>query len=66
MDTKYCIIIVKNIIRIVENGYVDSAIEWDLIKTYEFFIFVLFKMGLYDENTDQIMYLQALKVGITF
>ena len=52
----------KNNIKIVEQNNAETHIQWELLKNLDIYTFFLFKLGLYDENNDQILLGQAFKV----
>ena len=63
IDSKFEIVIVKNRIQLLEREDVETLIEWELLRTFEFFTFFLYKLNIYDERTNQIMLLKAFKVS---
>ena len=63
VDTKYEIVMLKNNIKLLENKESDTFIEWELLKSFDFYTYLLFKLDIYDDKNDTIMLLQAIKVS---
>lgn len=63
VDTKYEIVMLKNNIKLLENKESDKFIEWELLKSFDFYTYLLFKLDIYDDKNDTIMLLQAIKVS---
>ena len=53
----------KNNIKLLENKESDKFIEWELLKSFDFYTYLLFKLDIYDDKNDTIMLLQAIKVS---
>jgi len=46
----------------MENDEVESFINWELLKHFQFYIFTIYNLGLYDEKNDSLMFFQTILV----
>ena len=45
----------------LENEEVENFINWELIKNFHFYTFIIYNFGIYDEQNDSLMYFQAIQ-----
>jgi hypothetical protein len=65
VDKKKTIIAHNSFLRIVENDQVDSTISDELWNSGEKLRYLLFSVGIYDDQTDSIGILCFLEVSIS-
>lgn len=59
-------IVVDKTMALVENNIIDKTIAWELIKSLHIRTWLLFKMNLYDEDTDSLAIFELFKVSNEF
>ena len=62
INDKITIFTIDESIHITERTKVNKVIEKELYLSYEYWILFLFKLGIYDEQNDDILYFKAIKV----
>ena len=54
---------VDHSLYLVDRNKADKQIEWILLSDYQFWTFFLYKCDIYDEESDGIQLVKALKVS---
>jgi hypothetical protein len=48
--------------ELLQNVEVESFINWELLRHFQVYLFTIYNLGIYDENTDCLKYFQTLMV----
>ena len=46
----------------MEQDAVENYINWELLSNFQFFLFIIYNLGVYDESNDKVLYFQTLLV----
>ena len=62
IDSRHQLITVLKKYHIMEQDAVENYINWELLSNFQFFLFIIYNLGVYDESNDKVLYFQTLLV----